>query len=59
MTESELHSSRIELSGENLRSNIDFMQQLIGRERKLSFVVKGNAYGHGIREWSPWRRKRE
>lgn len=57
MTVNELHSSRIELSGDNLRSNIEFMQDLIGVERKLSFVVKGNAYGHGIREMVPLAEK--
>ncbi len=53
MTENLLHSSRIELSSANLRENADFFRELIGENCELSFVIKGNAYGHGIRQMVP------
>jgi len=48
-----LHSSRIELSTDNLRANADFIRSLIGEGCRLSFVIKGNAYGHGIEQIVP------
>jgi alanine racemase len=41
------HSSRIELSRSSLQRNVSFIQSLIGRRCRLSFVIKANAYGHG------------
>lgn len=41
------NTSRIELKKSNLKNNIQFLNSTIGRNRKLSIVVKGNAYGHG------------
>lgn len=41
-------SSHIELSQKALSNNIRFLKQLMGKEVKISSVVKGNAYGHGI-----------
>ncbi len=41
------HSSRIELSLGALRQNLGFTRELIGRQARISLVVKANAYGHG------------
>ncbi len=41
-------SSSIELSLKALRNNIRFLHRLMGKDVKISSVVKGNAYGHGI-----------
>ena len=48
-----LHSSRIELNLSNLRTNADFIRSIIGSDCRLSFVIKGNAYGHGIEQMVP------
>ena len=48
-----LHSSRIELNCDNLRANADFIRGMIGEQCRLSFVIKGNAYGHGIEKMVP------
>ncbi|WP_425391660.1 alanine racemase [Ekhidna sp.] len=45
------HSSRIELSQSSLTSNINFIRKKIGKEARISSVVKANAYGHGIEEF--------
>lgn len=42
------NTSTIELSKTALKSNYNYIQKVIGKEVKLSSVVKGNAYGHGI-----------
>ena len=42
------HSSYIELSKSALQNNINFLKEEIGPQVKLSSVIKGNAYGHGI-----------
>lgn len=47
------NTSRIELKKSNLRSNIQFLNSTIGQNRKLSIVVKGNAYGHGYDNYIP------
>ena len=44
--------SWIELSAHALHHNATTFKQLIGTHRALAFVVKANAYGHGIREIS-------
>ncbi|MFA9193448.1 alanine racemase [Flavobacterium sp. FBOR7N2.3] len=44
-------NSIIELSRSAYQKNIDFLNQLFGKKRILSSVVKGNAYGHGIPEF--------
>lgn len=41
-------SSSIELSLNALKSNIRFLKKLVGKDVRISSVVKGNAYGHGI-----------
>jgi alanine racemase len=48
-----LESSYIELSKSALQKNIRFIRKLIGSDVKYSSVIKGNAYGHGIREFVP------
>lgn len=53
MNDNIFHSSRIELSSTNLRENVCFFRELIGEHCELSFVIKGNAYGHGIRQIVP------
>lgn len=44
-------SSTIEISESALRNNIDFLKNTLGASCQLSAVVKGNAYGHGIRTY--------
>jgi len=46
-------TSKIELSREALKKNIDFLKELIGPDVKLSSVVKGNAYGHSFKSFIP------
>lgn len=45
-------ASHIELNVQHLKHNIEFIQELVGSS-KISSVVKGNAYGHGIEEYIP------
>jgi alanine racemase len=45
------HSSRIELSQSSLTNNINFIRKKVGKNVKISSVVKANAYGHGIFEF--------
>lgn len=40
--------SYIELDRQALKHNITFLRNMIGKHVKLSSVVKGNAYGHGM-----------
>ncbi|MEA3458295.1 MAG: alanine racemase [Candidatus Thermoplasmatota archaeon] len=47
------HSSRIELSQSALKKNIRYLKKQIGESVKFVSVVKGNAYGHGIKEFVP------
>lgn len=53
MRSENLHSSRIELNMDCLQANADFLRSLIGEDCRLSFVIKGNAYGHGIEQMVP------
>jgi alanine racemase len=43
-------NSIIELSSSAYQKNIDFLHKIFGKKVILSSVVKGNAYGHGIKE---------
>lgn len=45
-------NSHIEINQNALQNNIDFLKKLYGKKIILSSVVKGNAYGHGIPEFS-------
>lgn len=44
-------SSTIELSRSAVEHNQQFVRSLLGPRTRLSVVVKGNAYGHGIEEF--------
>lgn len=46
-------SSKIELSRSRLENNLAFVKKTLAKNRKLSVVVKGNAYGHGYAEFAP------
>ncbi|WP_070136875.1 alanine racemase [Crocinitomix algicola] len=46
------HTSYIELSKKALKNNIEFIKKELG-QTKLSAVIKGNAYGHGYKEYAP------
>ena len=48
-----LYPSVIELSKSCLKQNIDYLKKRIGHSVKFVSVIKGNAYGHGIREFLP------
>jgi alanine racemase len=45
-----MHSSKIYLSKSAYYNNLKFIKKIIGKA-KISSVVKGNAYGHGIKEF--------
>lgn len=45
--------SYIELSRSALRTNLRFIERLVGRGTTLCSVIKGNAYGHGIETFVP------
>ncbi len=47
------HSSFIEISKSAVHQNIRFIKYYLNPGVKLSCVVKGNAYGHGIEEYIP------
>lgn len=51
------NSSVIEISESALRNNIDFLKSTLGANCQLSAVVKGNAYGHGIKTYVPLAEK--
>ncbi|MEJ2617538.1 MAG: alanine racemase [Ignavibacteriaceae bacterium] len=46
-------TSVIEISKDSLQHNINFLKKQMGKKVKISSVVKGNAYGHGIKEFVP------
>lgn len=47
------HSSHIEISKSALTHNIDYLKSRFGDDTKMSSVIKGNAYGHGIEQIIP------
>ncbi len=53
----EHHSSRIELSESALQNNLRFLHRTLGKNVKISSVIKGNAYGHGIPVYVPLAEK--
>lgn len=53
MKSSFLQPSVIELDAGALRKNIRFLKNLANNSIKLSSVIKGNAYGHGISNFLP------
>jgi alanine racemase len=48
-----LQSSCIVLDSEALAHNIDFLRSIGSKGVKISSVIKGNAYGHGISKFLP------
>ncbi|WP_421869051.1 alanine racemase [Marinoscillum sp.] len=46
-------TSEIELDQSALENNIQFIRSVVGPDIRISSVVKGNAYGHGIFEFVP------
>lgn len=44
-------NSIIELNQEAYQSNLSFLKKMLGKKVIFSSVVKGNAYGHGIKEF--------
>ncbi|MEQ9467890.1 MAG: alanine racemase [Ekhidna sp.] len=46
-------TSYIELSREAYESNLRFLRSFISAETRISSVVKGNAYGHGVMDFVP------
>ncbi|WP_299453642.1 alanine racemase [uncultured Microscilla sp.] len=50
-------TSIIELSQSALQKNINFIKQLAGDGVRMSSVIKGNAYGHGINLFVPMAEK--
>lgn len=50
-------SSIIEISASAVNQNIEFIKSILLEGVKLSCVVKGNAYGHGIAEYIPLAEK--
>lgn len=47
------YPSVIELRKSCLKQNIDYLKKRIGRSVKFVSVIKGNAYGHGIKQFLP------
>ncbi len=45
--------SVMEISRSSVINNLGFLREYIGRDVRLSSVVKGNAYGHGIEVFVP------
>lgn len=52
-----LNSSYIEISEGAVKNNIEFIHSLLGKDVIFSSVVKGNAYGHGIKHYCPLAHK--
>ncbi|NRT12441.1 alanine racemase [Flavobacterium sp. 14A] len=44
-------NSSITLNQAAYKNNIDFLRKIFGKKVQFSSVVKGNAYGHGIKEF--------
>ena len=47
------NSSIIEISKSALQNNLEFLHNFLGPNVKISSVIKGNAYGHGIESFVP------
>jgi len=47
------NTSYIELKKSALKNNINFLKRYLGKDVRISSVIKGNAYGHGITEFVP------
>lgn len=53
MTQAPFSTSCIQISRAAVNNNIRFLRKTLGEKVCLSSVVKGNAYGHGIRTFVP------
>lgn len=47
------NTSYIELSREAVHNNFEYLRKIVGEGITISHVVKGNAYGHGIKAYVP------
>lgn len=47
------NTSYLEISESALKNNLEFVRKSLCKRSKLSCVVKGNAYGHGIEHFVP------
>ncbi|MDO8896386.1 MAG: alanine racemase [Bacteroidales bacterium] len=47
------HTSYIEISASAYQHNIKYFRKLLGKNVRISSVVKGNAYGHGVENIIP------
>lgn len=47
------NTSHIEISRSAYKSNIRYLKKIIGPEARISSVIKGNAYGHGVENILP------
>jgi alanine racemase len=47
------YTSVIEINKSALLHNLQFLRGLVGQDIRISSVVKGNAYGHGIEQFVP------
>ncbi|MGW8314263.1 MAG: alanine racemase [Bacteroidales bacterium] len=41
-------TSYIHIGSESLANNVQFLKELVGVKTRISAVIKGNAYGHGV-----------
>ncbi len=48
-----MSTSKIEIKSDALQHNIKFLKRIYGENVRMSVVVKGNAYGHGIENVIP------
>lgn len=48
-----INNSFIEIDIPSLKNNLNFIQNTLGEDCEMVSVVKGNAYGHGIRHFVP------
>lgn len=47
------NTSHIEISSSAYLSNIRYLKKIIGKQSRISSVIKGNAYGHGVENILP------
>ncbi|MFO8067040.1 MAG: alanine racemase [Bacteroidales bacterium] len=47
------HTSYIEISKSAYKHNIKYIRKIVGDDVRLSIVIKGNAYGHGVENIVP------
>jgi alanine racemase len=47
------HTSYIEISRSAYKNNIRYLRRIIGKGVRISSVIKGNAYGHGVKNIVP------